>query len=86
MKVLRNNFATAKTSTNSQTNSDNLDDIIENLLMERGEQNEASYEWVDDETIEVKNMSVFTLHNIIERAQECGKGLKVDRRVLLKVK
>lgn len=85
MKVLRNNFAAGSSDKNNSVNSYNIDDIINRLLAERGEQNEASYEWIDDETIEVKNISVFTLHNIIERAQECGKGLKVDRRVLLKL-
>ena len=86
MRVLRNSFKSTKTNAINNSSLDNIDDIIDNLLVERGEQNQASYEWIDDETIEVKNMSVFTLHNIIERAQECGKGLKVDRRVLLKVK
>lgn len=86
MKVLRNNFTSTKSTAPNQFQTENLDDLIDNLLVERGEQNDASYEWIDGETIEVKNMSVFTLHNIIERAQECGKGLQVDRRVLLKVK
>jgi len=66
-------------------NPENLKELFEAVLKEKNEYSSAEITWLDDETVEVSNISGLSLHSFVLRAEELGKNISYQKKTIIKI-
>ena len=59
--------------------------MFEDMLEGRTADDAAEISWVDDETVEVKNVSNLSLQKFLVEAERQGKDLTIEKRTFIKI-
>lgn len=62
-----------------------LKSLFENILKQKKEYEKAQVNWVDDETVEVKNISNQALHWFLLQAEEQGMDISFTKQTVIKI-
>lgn len=55
------------------------------LLKSKNEYDQNDVQWKDDEHVEVSNISSMTLHSFLLRAEEMGKRVQLEKKMVIKI-
>lgn len=62
-----------------------LKSMFENILKQRDEYDNARINWVDNETVEVSNVSNLTLQSFLIQAEQQGKDIAYSKQTVIKI-
>lgn len=80
-------FTHFKDQKNQEANVQHKDlkKLLENVLKEKGEYEKANLNWIDDETVEVTDLSGLAIHSFVLRAEELGKNISFEKKTIVKI-
>ena len=61
-----------------------LKELLNEIITEKSEAIE-NFEWVDEDTLEVKSNKGFSLHTFILEAEKLGKNISFEKKMLIKI-
>ncbi|WP_109833048.1 hypothetical protein [Reichenbachiella versicolor] len=61
---------------NSFQESIEMKKLFKEIMKEKGEIDEAKFNWVNGETVELKGVSPISVHSFLEQAEALGKRVK----------
>ncbi len=74
-------------STNKQkvVQTPELKNMFENILKQKNEYDKAQVNWVDDESVELKNVSNQCLHSFLIEAEKQGKDISFTKQTVITI-
>lgn len=64
---------------------DKLVEILKKELEKKGELNNCNFQWEDDDTLVLDNITGLALHSFLLRAEELGKEVVCEKQTVLKI-
>jgi peroxiredoxin len=76
----RNASKNVQADSSDTVNSLSLKEIFKKELEKKGEYNDSNIHWIDDETVEVTNVSGLAIHSFALRAEEMGQRYHLSQK------
>ena len=77
----------AKDSQNIATQADIVrpKEVLYQVLEQHGKLDQANLSWLDDDTIELSNISGPVLHSFVLRMEELGRDVSFDKKTIINI-
>ena len=62
-----------------------LKELLEGVLEQKNELDTAEINWVDDETVELKNVSNISLNTFLIQAEQQGKDITYTKQTIIQI-
>jgi hypothetical protein len=59
--------------------------MLEEEIQRKGEQGQAEWQWLDDETLEINNLSGLALHSFLLKVEELGKNITYKKKTVIEI-
>lgn len=70
---------------NSSTEKADLKQLLEKVLSDKGVDADKTCNWIDEQSIEVKDIPAGALHCFLLEAEKLGKSVGFEKRTIIKI-